>query len=154
MSRISRHSCFMQVAEVIARRSTCYRRNVGALITVDNRPVSWGWNGPASHERHCTGGGCSGPQGCSRAIHSEVNALTYVPPPIRSHIATLYVTESPCANCANRIAEYATIKEVYFQHLYRLTVGLDVLKAHGIGVFRMTPAGHVVDHWSDKIIDE
>ena len=151
--RISRHQCFMQVAEVVARRSTCFRRNVGAVITVDHRIVSVGYNGSASGEAHCTGAGCAGPNGCTRAIHAEVNAINHVPKGAGGRHWRMYVTESPCPSCADEL-EQSPCSEVYFLNQYRLTEGNAKLVAANIRLFRMTPAGHIVDWATNELIED
>jgi dCMP deaminase len=70
---------FLDVAEIISRRSTCPRARVGAVITVDNRIVSTGYNGALSGEDHCDDVGCliveEEGDHCQRAIHAEMNAI-------------------------------------------------------------------------------
>ena len=72
--RISRDLMFMMMAEAAARRSTCRRLNVGAILTYQNNVVSIGYNGPPPGEPHCYGGDCGVPM-CTRSIHAEFNAI-------------------------------------------------------------------------------
>jgi dCMP deaminase len=145
----------MQVAEVMSRRSTCFRRNVGAVITVDHHIISVGYNGPPSGEPHCTGNGCADPKrGCTRAIHAEKNAIAHRPEITNAGIHRMYVTESPCADCANAIVEDGLIDSVYFLHQYRLTEGCDILVRAGVSLFRVTPAGHVVYYETNQLVDD
>jgi dCMP deaminase len=143
----------MQIAEVVARRSTCFRRNVGAVIAVDGRVVSIGYNGSPAGEEHCIGVGCAGPQGCTRAIHAEINAFNYVPPGMRHHRKTLYVTESPCPTCAEEIL-HNKVDAVYFLHQYRLDEGCKLLVKNGTRLYRMTPGGHLVDWKTNELVNE
>jgi dCMP deaminase len=155
MSRISRHQLYMQIAEVVSRRSTCFRRNVGAVIVEDKNIVSIGYNGPASGEPHCTGNGCAGPHGCTRAIHAEVNALDRYDPydGIRTtRVLSMYVTESPCAHCALAIVD-SPVAEVFFLNQYRLTEGLDILTKGGVMVWRMTPSGYIIDYRTGELVE-
>ena len=79
MERISFEEMFLDVAKVIAQRSTCPRAQVGAVITVDNRIVATGYNGTWAGYPHCTEIGCliipEEGDHCQRAIHAETNAI-------------------------------------------------------------------------------
>lgn len=155
MSRISRNQCFMQVAEVMSRRSTCFRRNVGAVITINHHIVSVGYNGPAAGEPHCTGVSCADPAlGCTRAIHAERNVLKYRPKVTCKGIQRMYVTESPCPDCAQAIVADGCIDSVYFLHQYRLTQGCDILVNAGVSLFRVTPAGHLVYYKTNELVED
>lgn len=154
MNRISRHLCFMQCAEAMARRSTCFRRNVGAVITVDNRIISCGYNGSSPGEPHCIGKGCAGASGCTRAVHAEINVLEYVPSNDMLKPKVMYVTESPCPDCARAIVKDGTVKAVYYLNQYRLIEGCEILIEARLPLYRMTPAGHVVDYLTNELIDE
>lgn len=134
---------FMQIAEVVSRRSTCFRRNVGAIIVKDNNILSIGYNGPDHGEPHCTGNGCADPvNGCTRAIHAEKNAIMRTPAIHFPGPFTMYVTESPCPDCAKYLSGF---EAVYFMHQYRIAKGCDMIVAAGVKLFRVTPAGHVID---------
>lgn len=152
--RISRHQMAMQCAEVVAKRATCFRRNVGAIITVDHHIVSHGYNGPPAGEPHCTGAGCAHPtQGCQRAVHAEENALRYLPRPFhKGRVWRFYTTESPCAKCAAMITGFP-IKQLFYLHQYRLTEGLTHLLTRNVEVYRLTPAGHCIDYKTDQLVD-
>lgn len=157
MSRISRHQLFMGIAELSARRATCFRRAVGAIIVHDNRPVSLGYNGPPSGEPHCTGATCPVEGVCKRSIHAEVNAIercrslfTY------SFTGSMYVTESPCPSCADMIAHGTRlihIDRVYYLHEYRLTEGLSILLRAGVEVYRMTSSGYIINYATGQLIN-
>lgn len=153
MNRISRVQMFMQIAEVVSRRSTCFRRNVGALIVKDNNILSIGYNGPPSGDEHCTGNDCAHPElGCQRAIHAEENAIDRVPKGIYGPF-TMYVTESPCEDCADLILRELDIQQVYFMHQYRLARGCEMIVSAGVKLFRVTPAGHVIDWETGNFVD-
>jgi dCMP deaminase len=141
---------FMQVAEVVSRRSTCFRRNVGAVIVRDKNIVSLGYNGPPSGEEHCTGKTCPTNNVCTRAVHAEINAINRLETP-HSALA-MFVTESPCLACAARIVSEQRIHAVYFMHPYRDPAGVEFL-AKEIPVFRVTPAGDVIDYRTGELID-
>lgn len=153
MDRISRQLAFMQTAQVWSQRSTCFRRNVGAVIVVNNSIVAIGYNGPLAGEPHCTGQYCvpPGKVGCQRAIHAEVNVLERVPESLRTSIKQLYVTESPCIACASIIENDKTISDIYYLNEYRVRAGLDMLVHAKRGVWRMTPAGYVVSYRTGEL---
>lgn len=154
--RISRHQLFMQVAEVISRRSTCYRRNVGAVIVANKNIISMGYNGPATGEPHCTGNECTTNGICTRAIHAEINALDHVRlsennSPTKKNWS-MYVTESPCPHCAAAIAD-SQISEVFYLNQYRLIEGIDVLLEGGVTVWRMTPSGMIINYRTGELVE-
>jgi dCMP deaminase len=163
MNRISRNSMFMQVAEVVSRRSTCFRRNVGAVITEDHNIVAIGYNGSAPGAPHCTGNGCADPKiGCQRAIHAELNAILHVAEFSVNKSYRMYVTESPCAHCAETIVKARPpyhphsnrfFKEVFFLNAYRLGEGRDIIMRAGIKLYRMTPSGMVIDCATEELVD-
>lgn len=148
MGRISRVEMFMDVAKVVSKRATCFRLNVGAVVTIDNRIVSHGWNGQAPGEPHCTGHSCPGADGCKETIHAEVNALQHVPKAIGLLMKDVYVTDSPCLDCAMVIAK-SRVKRVFYSTPYRDTSGLDWLSRQGVSCYRVLPGGYVID-WDTK----
>lgn len=104
---------FMDITRLVARRSTCVRRAVGAIIVKDRRILATGYNGAPSNVRHCSEVGClrarlSVPSGerheLCRGIHAEQNAIiqaAYHGVSIRG--ATLFCTNQPCSICAKMI---------------------------------------------------
>jgi dCMP deaminase len=121
--RITRENMFKQIVEITAQRSSCVRKQVGAILVKDNRIISQGYNGPAAGI-NCPV--CEGP-GCSKAIHAEINAIVFA---ARAGVSIegsdLYITLSPCVNCAKAIIN-SGIKNVYFIEKYRDTAGIDLL---------------------------
>ena len=123
---------YMRMAEIWAENSYCKRRKVGALIVKDKMIISDGYNGtPAGFENICedeTG------HTKSYVLHAEANAITKVSRTSNSSEgATLYVTASPCIECAKLIIQ-AGIKRVVFLEYYRLSEGLDLLKRAGVEI--------------------
>lgn len=158
--RISRAQMFMQMARAAAMRSTCFRLNVGAVIVVANRPVSIGYNGAPSGEEHCTGNACPGRHHCQQTIHAERNAIRYVPESAWHDPWDLYVTHSPCPDCANLIVnqrplgeKQGSIRRVFFEAAYRKTEHLNNL-ARNVELYQVTPAGFVVDWVTGAVIEE
>lgn len=148
MTRISRHAMLMEIAGVVAKRSTCLRLNVGALVvSPTNRIVSIGYNGQAAGEEHCTSP-C--PEGGCNTIHAEVNALRHAPP--LPHGCSLYVTDSPCTGCAEFIKRSYGVAHVYFQTPYRVATGYQTLLDAGISVTRILPSGVLIDMRTNDVI--
>ena len=122
--RISWDEYFMQIVEVVKTRSTCLRRQVGAVIVKDNRIITTGYNGAPSHLKHCTElGGCERqkmgiPSGerheLCRALHAEQNAIIQAAKlGNTTEGATIYVNVQPCVICAKMIINAAIVREVY-----------------------------------------
>lgn len=153
--RITRHTAMMQTAEVWSQRSTCFRRNVGAVVASDNRIVSVGYNGAPAGEPHCFGEHCvpPGQVGCIRATHAEINALDHVPLSCFKRPLVMYVTESPCHACAQAILD-TFVREVYYLNEYRDPRGIETLITGGVKVFRMTPSGYIIDRSTGRLIGD
>lgn len=118
------------MAAIWAKNSYCKRRQVGALIVKDRMIISDGYNGtPSGFENVCEDeDGITKPY----VLHAEANAITKVSKSGNSSEgATLYVTASPCMECAKLIIQ-AGIKRVVYSDEYRLTDGIDLLRRAGI----------------------
>lgn len=121
---------YLRMTAIWAENSYCERRKVGALLVKDKMIISDGYNGtPAGFENVCEdANGITKPY----VLHAEANAITKV---ARSHNssegATLYVTASPCIECAKLIIQ-AGIRRVVYRDLYRITSGIDLLKRAGV----------------------
>ena len=120
----SKFDKFMLLACVIAEHSHCVCRKVGAVITLDTRIVSTGYNGAPSGLPHCDEEwpvlGCSKDStgSCSLAIHAEMNALTFAwKNGVDVRDGRLFTTLSPCLPCAKLIYQ-AGIKRVYYLDKY------------------------------------
>ena len=122
----------MRMARVWAENSYCVRRKVGALLVKEQMIISDGYNGtPSGFENVCEDeNNVSKPY----VLHAEANALTKVARSNNSSDgATLYVTASPCIECAKLIIQ-SGIKRVVYGEMYRLTDGLDLLQRAGIEI--------------------
>lgn len=151
--RITREQMFMEMAATAARRSTCFRANVGAIVTHENNVVAIGYNGPPSGEPHCTGHTCPGAQtGCTRAIHAEINAIQRIPRVVKAPLS-LYLTHSPCYDCAKRIIATQVIGHVYFRDLYRLNDHLILLIHSEIPVTQLMPSGFAIDWLTRELVE-
>ena len=118
------------MAQIWAENSYCKRRQVGAIIVKDKMIISDGYNGtPVGFENVCED---ENDHTKPYVLHAEANAITKVAQSNNSsNGATLYVTSSPCIECAKLIIQ-AGIKRVVFGEIYRLTDGIDLLKRAGI----------------------
>jgi len=127
---------------------------VGAVVVVNNRPVSIGYNGAPSGKPHCTEVGClitSPDGGCQRTTHAEINALDFAHM-IDAVRKTLYVTLSPCMECAAEIIERG-VTEVYFDVTYRDTMPVVHLMDKGVKVCRVLPNGYIIDGQTGDLIE-
>lgn len=114
---------FMNLAEVVATRSTCLRRNIGAVLVKDNHLVSTGYNGPVKGSKHCET--CRRehiPSGerqelCS-AVHAEANAIAQAAfHGISTEGSTVYCTHKPCFTCAKLLVN-AGVEQVIYKEGY------------------------------------
>ncbi len=123
---------YARMALIWAENSYCTRRKVGALVVKDRMIISDGYNGtPTGFENICEDdNNTSKPY----VLHAEANAITKLAKSSNSSEgATLYVTASPCIECAKLIIQ-AGIKRVVYTEKYRLTDGIDLLERAGIVV--------------------
>lgn len=144
--RPSWDSYFMKIAELVASRSTCTRRFVGAVIVKDKQVLSTGYNGAPSGVAHCLETGClreqmNIPSGerheLCRGIHAEQNAIiqaAYHGVTIKG--ASLYCTNSPCSICAKMIIN-AGIEKIYYRSGYADAMSGEMLKAANIDVINL-----------------
>lgn len=157
--RIPRYLMFLEMAQVLAKRSTCYRGNVGAIITYKHNVISTGYNGPASGEPHCSGNQCevNASGGCKRSIHAEVNALNRMLPELITKPLDFYCTTCPCFLCAEFIlARNPRLIKFFFQGMYSSRAGIDKLM-NGLPdtqFFRVTPAGYCIDQRTGQLVNE
>lgn len=117
---------YMRMAFIWAENSYCKRRKVGALLVKDKMIISDGYNGtPSGFENICENeNDITKPY----VLHAEANAITKVARSNNSSDgATLYVTSSPCIECAKLIIQ-SGIKRVVFADNYRLSDGIELLK--------------------------
>ena len=128
---------YIRMAHIWAENSYCNRRKVGALIVKDKMIISDGYNGtPAGFENVCEDeNGLTKPY----VLHAEANAITKIACSNNSSKgATMYVTTSPCIECAKLIIQ-ASIKRVIYSEKYRLEDGLDLLRRANIEVVYINP---------------
>lgn len=127
--RPSRDSILMDMAKLIATRSTCSRLHVGAVIARDGRVLVTGYNGAPAGLPHCVH---ETTEPCTVSVHAEVNAIAYAARwGIRIEGADLFTTHSPCIACSQLIVNSGIVRVVY-NHEFRETDGLDMLRSAGV----------------------
>ena len=123
---------YLQMARIWAQNSYCQRRQVGALVVKEGMIISDGYNGtPSGFENVCEDdNGITKPY----VLHAEANAITKLARSSNnSDGATIYITASPCIECANLIIQ-AGIQRVVYGEKYRLTDGIELLERAGIEI--------------------
>jgi len=136
---------FMDITHLVAKRSTCLRRQVGALLVKDKKILATGYNGAPARLEHCLEIGClreqqSVPSGerheLCRGLHGEQNAIiqaAYHGVAIRG--ATLYCTNHPCVICSKMLIN-AGIERIVYEEGYADDLAAQMLKESGINVER------------------
>ncbi len=116
---------FLRIAQLVAQRSTCMRRQVGAVIVSEKRILATGYNGAPSSLRHCfeVPGGCiraarnipSGErQELCRGLHAEQNALLQAAAfGVSTRSSTVYCTHQPCVTCAKMLINAGCVRVVF-----------------------------------------
>lgn len=137
---------FMQIVDVVKTRSTCLRRQVGAILVVDKHIISTGYNGPPTGLAHCEETGClrdqlgipSGerPELC-RGVHAEQNAIIQAAlHGVSTKGATLYVNASPCVMCAKMLIN-AGVKRIVYEEEYPDELALRLLKEANVDLVKI-----------------
>ena len=137
---------FMRIAKIVATRSTCTRRQVGAVIVKDNHLLSTGYNGPPKGQKHCDETGCireelNIPRGerheLCRGLHAEQNAIiqaAYHGTSIKG--GTIYCTTFPCSICAKMLIN-AGISRVVYSEDYKDPLAEELMTAAGVELVRL-----------------
>ena len=123
---------YLRMAAVWAENSYCERRRVGALLVKDHMIISDGYNGtPSGFENICEdNAGVTKPY----VLHAEANAITKVAASSNnSRGSTIYITASPCIECAKRIIQAGILRVVYSDE-YHTDEGIQLLRRAGIAV--------------------
>ena len=131
---------YLRMARIWAENSYCQRRQVGALVVKNKMIISDGYNGTPSGFENV----CEDEQGVTKpyVLHAEANAITKL---ARSNNnsdgATIYITASPCIECAKLIIQ-AGIKRVVYAEQYRVDDGIRLLERADIEVIYLNPEEH------------
>lgn len=126
------HKTFSQIAKLIGEESYCERKKVGAIIVKDNNIIALGLNGGLAGGENV----CENDQGetLPTVSHAEANAILRCAKTGASTLgADLYVTLSPCHECAKMIIQ-SGIKNVFYSEVYREILGLEILSNHNVHV--------------------
>ena len=124
MSRINWEEYFIEITRLVAQRSSCLSRQVGAILVKEKRILATGYNGSPSKIENCIErGGCLREGSVSgqnlntcMAVHAEMNAILQCAKiGVSCEDATLYVTTKPCASCMKAIIQSGIIKVVYIE---------------------------------------
>ncbi|MCK4390245.1 MAG: cytidine/deoxycytidylate deaminase family protein [Desulfobacterales bacterium] len=146
MSRPSWNEYFMDIASLVAKRSTCLRRHVGAIAVLDKRILATGYNGAPTGLPHCLDIGCLReelgiPSGerheMCRGLHAEQNVIiqaAYHGVSIKG--ATLYCTNLPCSICSKMLIN-AGVREIIYAEGYADSMAEEMLEAAGVKLTRM-----------------
>ncbi len=134
---------FMEIAGIVAKRSTCLRNQVGAVIVKEKRILSTGYNGAPRNLEHCLDIGCIRQQNniasgtrheLCRAVHAEQNAIIQAAiHGVSIENATIYCTHQPCILCA-KLLIYYNINKVIYVTVYPDTVALKFFEKAGVEV--------------------
>jgi dCMP deaminase len=146
MSRPSWDQYFMDIACLVARRSTCLRRQVGAIVVRDKRILATGYNGAPTGLAHCLEVGClreelgiaSGERHeLCRGLHAEQNVIVQAAyHGVRIGGGAVYCTNLPCAICSKMLIN-AGIVEIKYKEGYADPMAEEMLKAAGIAVTKL-----------------
>ena len=125
----------MQLAFLLAQRSTCKRLQVGTVITTQDyrKVIAIGYNGNASGLANCCDRDEPGNCGC---LHSEENAVINCDSP-RSIVKIVFVTHHPCVYCAKRLINLGNVKKVYYAKAYRNSSSKDIFNQAGIDLLAL-----------------
>ena len=148
MTRPDNDTYFMRMADLVATRSTCLRRQVGAVIMKEKRVLTTGYNGAPKGLKHCAEVGCIRTQNniesgtrheLCRGVHAEQNAViqaAYFGASIKD--ASIYTTNFPCVMCA-KILVNAGIIEVIYKDDYVDPLSKDIMNESKVVVRRYEP---------------
>ena len=143
--RISWIDYFMDITKLVAKRSTCIRRAVGAIIVKDQRILATGYNGVPKGITHCDETGClrvklNVPSGqrheLCRGIHAEQNAIIQAAlHGVSIKDAVLFCTNQPCSICTKMIIN-AGITKIYYDEGYADELSVEMLNEEGIEIIK------------------
>ncbi|MCB9092440.1 MAG: hypothetical protein H6621_02165 [Halobacteriovoraceae bacterium] len=130
--RPSFEQVYIELATLMAKRSTCQRLKVGTVITTTDfrKVLAVGYNGNASGLDNCCDREEPGNCGC---LHSEENAVINCDSP-RNFDKFVFVTHLPCVACAKRLINLGNVKKIFYLNDYRIKDSIGVLNSVGIEV--------------------
>ncbi|MFZ5652513.1 MAG: deoxycytidylate deaminase [Bacillota bacterium] len=131
---------YMDVVDIIARRSTCLRKKVGAVVVVDRRILSHGYNGVVAGQEHCCDTGqclkdMAGREEYKPCVHAEQNAISLCAKRgLAVKGATLYVNADICMTCAKLIVSCEMSRVVVRRDYKGSSEGVEFLRRYGVEV--------------------
>lgn len=141
--RVTVDSVLMDMAKLWAKRSTCSRARVGAVVSIDGRVVTTGYNGAPAGMQHCN----HDPKvdsPCTTAVHAEANCIAFAARHgVALNAATMHTTMMPCVPCAQLIVNAGIVRVVAWRP-YRLSDGENLLREAGI-VVKLTAVSRIAD---------
>ena len=135
---------YLDIAKRYGQETSCLRRAVGAVVTLNNRMVAGGYNGAPKGIKSCRERGCCMREGSKSgenlgqclALHAEMNAICQASSQVGAiDGATLYITTQPCSLCSKLIIGTG-IKRVVYEEDYPDTWGIELLKEAGVEVVK------------------
>ena len=148
--RLSWDEYFMEITKLVARRSTCVRRQVGSILVKDKKILATGYNGAPVGMKHCIDVGClraerNIPSGerheLCRGLHAEQNAIIQAAyHGVRIQGATLFCTNLPCSICIKMIIN-AGIRTVVYLEGYADALSLDLIADSGMELIKFNELG-------------
>jgi len=141
-NRVSLDTVYMEIARIFAKRSSCKRRQVAAVLVKDGRIISTGYNGSPRNTKNCLELNCCMRDGLQsgenlnhcRASHAEVSCISNAAyHGISTKDTTMFITTQPCGNCAKLLINSGIIEIVYEQE-YNDELGLKLLNEAGIKI--------------------
>jgi dCMP deaminase len=163
MTRPAKDEYFMEIAQVVSKRSTCLRIHVGAVIVKNGQIISTGYNGAPHGFEHCLDIGCIREKQniahgtrheLCRAVHAEQNAI------IQAAIhgasienATLYCTHQPCILCTKMLIN-GMIKRVVYLNEYPDKSSLEFLRQANVEITRMPGGNSSLKELPEQICEE
>ena len=151
MARPTWDQYFIDITHLVATRSTCLRRQVGALLVKDRNILATGYNGTPSGVRHCEETGClrerlKVPSGerheLCRGLHAEQNAIIQAARHgVNIDGSTLYCTTMPCIICTKMLIN-AGIQRIVYDEGYADELAREMVEESGIEVVRFVRGGH------------
>ena len=140
ISRPDWETYFLRMADLVATRSTCPRRQVGAVLVRQERVIATGYNGSLRGQTHCVEAGCLMVDGhCKRTVHAELNALLQCAfYGSASRGTTLFITAFPCLECAKALVQ-AGVRRVVYRDRYDDRHSRAVLEQAGVPCVQFDP---------------
>jgi len=142
MERPSWDEYFMSIAFEVAKRSTCPRLQVGAILVRDRRILTTGYNGAPAGTKHCTEVGCKMVgEHCIRTVHAEQNAIIQAAlHGISTEGSAMYSTHEPCQLCC-KIAINAGVKRIVYGKDYPDEFARQLLAEAGVALVKFEKKG-------------